>query len=77
MSIREIFDAESRHQREQEKKLVENTERAADLYQIREYESQLWLTFNGNLICPCSMLNDEPVVALNVMRKMYVERNTK
>ena len=60
-----------------ESKRKQLEELANDLYQICEHDSALWLTFNGNLVCPCSFLNEDAVVAVNTMRKMYVERNSK
>lgn len=49
-------------------------EHAEDLYQIREYKGQVWLTFNGYLICPCTFLEIDYVHALEDIRGMYVER---
>lgn len=48
---------------------------ACDLFQVREYEGKLWLTFSGNLICPCDMFKSEPMNSLNEIRDLYVERN--
>lgn len=48
---------------------------AEETYQIKEYGGELWLTFNGCLVCPCSMLNQEPVEAIKRMRELYVKRN--
>lgn len=45
------------------------------LFQITEYQNELWITFNGNLVCPCSMLNMEPVDALTKMRELYIKRH--
>ena len=46
------------------------------LYQVQEYKGELWLTYRGNLICPCSMLKSEPVESLSRMRELYVERKS-
>ena len=44
------------------------------LYQVQEYQGELWLTYSDNLVCPCSMLKSEPVESLAKMRELYVER---
>lgn len=46
------------------------------IYQIKEFDGEIWLTFNGALVCPCVLLMNEPVEALNTIRKLYVKRNT-
>lgn len=45
-------------------------------YQVCEYGGELWFTFVGGLVCPCSMLKDDPVESLKVMRELYVRRNS-
>ncbi len=47
---------------------------AEDLFQIREHDGKLWLTFNHFLVCPCTMLGKMPVDAVGEMRRLYVER---
>lgn len=49
---------------------------ACDLYQIAEFNGELWMTFSGHPVCPCCMFSDTPVEAVAMMRKLYVERNT-
>ena len=46
------------------------------VYQIQEFDGKLWLTFNGALICPTELFKDEALSTLEVIRKLYVERNT-
>ena len=46
-------------------------------YQIKEYNGEIWLTYDGELVCPCSMLNTEPVNAVETMRELYIERTPK
>jgi len=47
----------------------------ADAYfQVREYGGELWLTYDGCLVCPCAMLRKEPVEALKEMRELYIRR---
>ena len=56
-------------------------ERAKELYQIVEYENQLWFTYNGSLFAPCSLIvgnekgefsSTECVAMLNTIRSLYV-----
>ena len=51
---------------------------AKEIYQIEEFNDELWLTYNGALICPTDMLypDDDSVKALQEIRRLYVERNT-
>lgn len=58
-------------------------ERAKELYQIVEYENQLWFTYNGSLFAPCSLIvgnekgefsSTECVAMLNTIRSLYVSR---
>ena len=58
-------------------------ERAKDLYQIVEYENQLWYTYNDSLFAPCSIIvgnekgefsSTECVAMLNTIRSLYVSR---
>lgn len=53
---------------------LENQETAAVMFQITEYDGEIWITFNGNLVCPSSMLNLEPVEAIRKMRELYIKR---
>ena len=52
-------------------------ERAADIFQIMEYSGKLWFTYNGFPFCPCDMMKDEPLVALEKLRSTYVKHHTK
>lgn len=49
---------------------------APEIYQLKEYDGQLWLTYQGGLVCPCSMLSVDPVEAVNKMRELYIERES-
>ena len=59
-------------------------EAASHIYQITEYENQLWFTYNGSLFAPCSIvvgdnngefLSTECVALLNTIRDLYVQRH--
>lgn len=68
----------SEHNERREKMIME---RAKELYQIVEYENQLWFTYNGSLFAPCSLIvgnekgefsSTECVAMLNTIRSLYV-----
>jgi hypothetical protein len=61
-------------QTEEEKK-AEVAETAASLYQVCEFRGELWLTYNGDLVCPSSMLKDDVVKAVEKIRLLYIDRN--
>ena len=48
---------------------------ADEAFQVKEHDGGLWLTFNGGLVCPFSMIKQEPVEALKAMRELYIKRN--
>ena len=68
MNLKEIIFGNSTDNKIKESKVI---------YQIEEYEGRFWLTFNGALICPTDLFIAEPLAALDEIRKLYVERNTK
>lgn len=51
------------------------------LFNVTVYEHTLWFTYNGSLYAPCSILGcktaEDAVKAVDTMRAMYIERNTK
>ena len=47
------------------------------LFQLREHDGEIWLTYGDNLVCPCSMLKDSPVESIETMRRLYIERTPK
>lgn len=49
--------------------------RANEIYQITEFSGKLWFTCNGFLFCPCDLVKEDPVDALNELRSCYVSRN--
>ena len=58
-----------------ERKLREIREDAENRYQITEFGGELWLTHNGGLVCPCSMLKNDAVESVRAMRQLYLERH--
>lgn len=71
MSIIEKF---KKNQAERSKRSVE--QQSCEIYQITEFGGELWLTFGGALVCPCSMLNEPPVDAVKKMRELYIGRES-
>ena len=51
--------------------------RASELYQLQEYDGDIWLTFNGALICPEFLLIGNPVTVLQDIRRLYIDRQKK
>ena len=70
MSIFEKFNCS-----QAEKKQLQIEEDANFYYQITEHDGEIWVTFNNFLVCPCSMLKDEPVEAIKKMRELYIKRH--
>lgn len=68
MNIRELLFGNPTYNRIKESKRI---------YQIEEFDGKFWLTYNGALICPTDMFITEPLAALDEIRKLYVERNSK
>ena len=80
--LKELYDKSHEKRVKVHNKRVE--EAASHIYQITEYENQLWFTYNGSLFAPCSIVvgnNDgefsssECVGMLNVIRELYVKRH--
>lgn len=51
-------------------------EEATMIYQIKEFNGEIWLTYNGALICPTTMFSHEPAETLAIIRNFYAERNS-
>ena len=69
MSIFERYN-----QSQAEKKHQQAVNDAPNIYQIREHDGELWLTYNDSLVCPCSMLKQPPVESIKTMRELYINR---
>ena len=55
--------------------LKQAKEKADELYQIREYNGNIWLTYDGHLVCPVTMFADSAfvVTTLRTLRELYVK----
>lgn len=47
---------------------------AKSLYQVREVNGALWLTFQGNAVVPASMLNEDILTVIDKLRCEFVEK---
>jgi hypothetical protein len=50
------------------------SKRVEEIFQLKEHDNQIWLTVNGGLVCPTTMLKEDAVIAINMMRVMYMDR---
>lgn len=48
--------------------------RSMELFQVREYNKELWFIYDNELVCPMTMVEKMPVDTLYAMRKLFVER---
>jgi hypothetical protein len=70
-----FWDRLSQKRKEQSANAIKK--RANDIYQISECFGKLWFTYNGFPFCPCDMMKDEPLVALNKLREGYIDMHTR
>lgn len=76
--IKEFFHDRKVRNREQRVNalLVE----AEDRFDVTVYNDQLWFVYDSHLVCPMSMLcgvdNSNPVVAIGIMRDLYIKRKS-
>ena len=59
--------------------IIATKDEACELYQIKEYDSHLWLTYDGVLIVPLDLICDasetsQCVALLETIRDLYVKR---
>ena len=74
-SISEFFCEYKKHK--EQRKIERIINRAAEIYQITEYNGQLWFTCDSFLYCPCLMMGDDAINALSALRQKYIDRHTK
>lgn len=60
-----------------EDKVAKYTEEAKDLYQIKEKDGEIWITYNGATIVPESMLKEPALDTLLKIRELYVKSKTQ
>lgn len=72
--FRKWFDRQK--QRENEYKSLQAKEDAENLIQVKEYNRELWLTYNGHLVCPMVMFQETPIEVICKIRTYYIVRNS-
>lgn len=73
-----IFQKWQCHQEQNFKERLKET--ADDMFQIREYDNELWFTHNGFLYAPCKLVcgeNKDYVAVLAELRRLYIQRKTQ
>ena len=59
-----------------EDKIGKAKQEAEELWQIREKEEELWITFNGASVIPESLLKKPALETLKELRERYVKSKT-
>ena len=54
-----------------EKELEESAE---ELYQMKEHEGEMWITFADDLIMPIKFIDGDPIQVLRKIRAAYIIR---
>lgn len=70
--IRQSF--ENKRKSRQIKKIHELERITSDMFQVKECNKELWLTYTGSLVCPFHLFKDEPIVVISLLRKLYADR---
>ena len=70
--IRQSFENKRKSRRI--KKIHELERITSDMFQVKECNKELWLTYTGNLVCPFHLFKDEPIVVISLLRKLYADR---
>lgn len=65
-----MFDSYRKSQAE--KKRQDDIANAERIFQVKEHNGELWLTHDGRLVCPCTMLTEPPCEAVKKMREYYL-----
>lgn len=63
-------------QKQNEFKELQVKEDAENLIQVKEYNRELWLTYNGHLVCPMVMFQETPIEVVCKIRTYYIVRNS-
>lgn len=56
------------------KREKELEERAEELYQMKEHEGEMWITFADELIIPTKFIDGDPIQVLRQIRAAYIIR---
>ena len=78
-----ILDVVNRRKEKSHANAIKKAKQDANvIFQIKEYDSHMWLTCNGELVAPFTLLLmndeyvDECISLVNNIRELYVERIT-
>jgi hypothetical protein len=81
--MRWILDVVNRRKEKSHANAIKKAKQDANMiFQIKEYNSHMWLTCNGELVAPFTLLLmndeyvDECISLVNSIRELYVERIT-
>lgn len=44
------------------------------IFQVTEYNGDLWFVYCGNLVCPCNLFKDDYSNVLRKMRDSFIKR---
>ena len=56
------------------KREKELEKRAEELYQMKEHEGEMWITFADELIMPIKFIDGDPIQVLRKIRAAYIIR---
>lgn len=48
-------------------------EEAEMVFQVREHNNELWITYDNNLLCPASLFNGETLDIVHKLREYYIK----
>lgn len=65
-----------RKEHRKERKIMKSMRYAESCYQVREYNKEIWLIYQGQLVCPMDMFKLDSIAALHNIRELYVLRDT-
>lgn len=72
-SIRNFLQRRKEKSLESKRRFAEK--QANVMFNLTAHEKELWLTCNGTLVCPTTMLADDEITALYAIRNLYVKNH--
>jgi len=72
-SIRNFLQRRKEKSLESKRKFAEK--QAKVMFNLTTHEKELWLTCNGTLVCPTTMLVADEITALYAIRDLYVKNH--
>lgn len=71
--LQKIIDDYKSEAKERKKVATQNI--SHEIFQVVEYYGEFWITYNGQLFCPCSLFKTEPIETIARIRYEYMKRN--